>query len=97
MSREIAVTTTALTLLLAASAPTFAAQQVAQTPEQMCAQQAKAEYVGLLKRHAFIKSCVEKHQKSMEGAKKAGPASTQEPAGVRKRVSRPRCPRAHPP
>jgi hypothetical protein len=74
MSREIVVTTTALTLLLFAGAPTFAAQPVAQTPEQMCAQQAKAEHIGWLKRHSFIKSCVEKHQKSMQGAKTAAPA-----------------------
>jgi hypothetical protein len=76
MSREIAVTTTALTLLLFAGAPTFAAQPMAQTPEQMCAQQAKAEHIGWLKRHSFIKSCVEKHKKSMQGAKTAAPASS---------------------
>jgi hypothetical protein len=82
MSREIIVTTTALALLLAASAPSFAAHK-AKTPEQICAQQAKKEHVSKGKRHAFIQSCVEKHKKSMEGSKgpAGGASSMKESAG----------------
>ena len=81
MSREIVATTAALALLLAAGAPTFAAQKATHTPEQLCAQQAKKEHVSKSKRHAYIKSCVEKHEKSMGGTKgHTGGAGSMAPA-----------------
>jgi hypothetical protein len=84
MSREIIATTAALALLLAASAPSFASKKATHhTPEQICAQQAKKEHVSKSKRHAFIESCVEKHKKSMEGAKEpaSGASSMKESTG----------------
>ncbi|MGA7982941.1 MAG: hypothetical protein WCA32_22295 [Chromatiaceae bacterium] len=75
------VTTTALAFLFAAGAPAFAAHK---TPEQLCKEQATKEHVSKHKREAFIKSCVQKHEKSMSKKttmEKKAPAGEKMPAG----------------